>query len=148
MLFRSVKYKIAKEFESFKPLILGIKSFFKDSKVSIHKARNEIKILKFNDSQVVAKSFKKPNFFNRIVYSFFRDSKAKKSYMYARKIAHFTPCAIGYIEFFENKLLGESYFVSEKFEYDFTIREPLLEPNFDSRKQIFKEFALDRKSVV
>ena len=64
--------------------------------------------------QVVAKSFKKPNFFNRIVYSFFRDSKAKKSYMYAKKIGHFTPKPIGYIEFYENKLLSESFFVSEK----------------------------------
>ena len=99
----SIKYKIFKEFDSFGPLILGIKSFFKDSRESIHKARNEIKILNFNGMQVVAKSFKKPNIFNRIVYSFFRDSKAKKSYMYAKKIGHFTPKPIGYIEFYENK---------------------------------------------
>jgi len=90
----------------------------------------------------VVKSFKVPNILNQIVYSYFRDSKAKKSYEYSLKIKEFTPEPIAYIEFFSYGLLKNSYFISEHFNYDFTIREPLLDKNFRDREAIFKAFAL------
>ena len=40
-----------------------------------------------------------------------------------------------------DSLLLDSYFISEKFEYDFTIREPLLEDDFENREAVFKAFA-------
>ena len=61
--------------------------------------------------------------------------------MYQLKIKDFTPKPIGYIEFYKFGLLDESYFVSEKFDYDFTIREPLLDINFPNKNEIFKAFA-------
>ena len=45
------------------------------------------------------------------------------------------------IEFYKFGLLDESYFVSEKFDYDFTIREPLLDINFPNKNEILKIFA-------
>ena len=38
-------------------------------------------------------------------------------------------------------MLDESYFVSEKFDYTFTIREPLLDINFPNKNDILKAFA-------
>jgi serine/threonine protein kinase len=135
------KYQLHKEFSIFKDFLLNIKSYFNDNSQTIHKARNELKIINYQGLDTVVKSFKVPNLINRIAYSFFRDSKAKKSYEYSLKIGKFTPTPIAYIEFFKYSLLNESYFISEKFNYDFTIREPLLEENFPDRENIFKAFA-------
>lgn len=127
--------------EDYIKLLQEIRIYFKNSKNSIHKARNEIKIIDYKDKSLVVKAFKVPNLFNKIVYTFFRDTKAKKSYYNSLKIADFVPRAVGYIEFKKFGLLNDSYFVSEKFDYDFSIREVLLDEKFDNREAIFAEFS-------
>lgn len=110
---------------------------------SIHKARNELKIIELARVKTVVKSFKVPHLLNRIVYTFFRRSKAYKSYHNALRLQELgisTPQPIALIEFFESGLLADSYFISEFFDYDFTIRTPLLEPLAD-REAIFTAFA-------
>ena len=136
------KYKLNKNYpNSFQVFLLDIKEYFYHNKNTIHKARNELKVIKYDGVDTVVKSFRIPNRLNQIVYSFFRDSKAKKSYEYSLKIGDFTPEPIGYVEFYALKLLKESYFISKKFDYDFTIREPLLDADFIDRDNIFKAFA-------
>ncbi len=135
------KLKINFNFDHFNDFLLNIQSYFKDSDNSIHKARNELKIINYNGADLIVKSFKVPNLLRRIYYTFFRDTKAKKSYEYSLKIKDFTPVPIGYIEFYKNGLLNDSYFVSEKFDYDFTIREPLLQDDFLDKEAVFKAFA-------
>ncbi len=122
-------------------LLRNIQNYFNTSQDSIHKARNEIKIIDFEGESLVVKSFKIPNIINKIVYTFFRDSKAKKSYENSIKIESFVPKSIGYIEFKKFGLIHESYFVSENFKYDFTIREPLLQADFKDKEEVFKTFA-------
>ncbi|MGE3613465.1 MAG: hypothetical protein AB7G20_08335 [Sulfurimonas sp.] len=122
-------------------LLKNIQNYFNTSQDSIHKARNEIKIIDFEDESLVVKSFKIPNIINKIVYTFFRDSKAKKSYENSIKIESFVPKPIGYIEFKKFGLIHESYFVSKNFKYDFTIREPLLQADFKDKEEVFKAFA-------
>jgi len=138
MINFKINPKYAQEFTDF---LKNIKEHFSNNNNTIHKARNEIKVLKYAQEKVVVKAFKIPHFLNRIVYSFFRKSKARKSYEYSVKISEFTPKPIGYIEFYKNRLLHQSYFVSEHFDYDFTIREPLLEKDFPQREAIFRAFA-------
>ena len=134
-------YKINDKQEAFKSLLLDIKSYFSNNTNTIHKARNELKIINFNDTDTIVKSFKVPNILRRIFYTYFRDSKAKKSYDYSVNIGSFTPDPIGYIEFYEDDFLADSYFIAKKFDYDFTIREPLLDEDFKDREKVFKEFA-------
>lgn len=120
-----------------------IRSIFSGDNHTIHKARNELKIIEMEGVKTVVKSFKVPHLLNRIVYTFFRNSKAYKSYHNAlrlRSLGISTPEPIALIEFFESGLLAESYFISECFEYDFTIRTPLLEP-LEDREAIFTAFA-------
>ena len=120
-----------------------IQSIFSDDDHSIHKARNELKIIDIEGLKTVVKSFKVPHLLNRIVYTFFRKSKAYKSYhnaLYLKELGISTPPPIALIEFFSGGLLADSYFISELFEYDFTIRTPLLEPLVD-KKQILTAFA-------
>ena len=127
--------------ERYNELLENIREYFVDAGLSIHKARNEIKIISFAGQGLVVKSFKIPNIINKFVYTFFKDSKAKKSYKNSIEIIDFVPKPIGYIEFKKFGLLYDSYFVSENFEYDFTIREPLLDPQFDNKEKIFRAFA-------
>ena len=122
-------------------LLESIRKYFLDATQSMHKARNEIKVISFSEQNLVVKSFKIPHILNKIVYTFFRDSKAKKSYENSIEIIDFVPKPIGYIEFKKFGLLDDSYFISENFEYDFTIREPLLDTHFDNKEKIFREFA-------
>jgi serine/threonine protein kinase len=135
------KYKLNGKYNNFSEFLLNIKEYFNTNEQTIHKARNELKIINYENMDTVVKSFKVPNLLRRVYYTYFRDTKAKKSYEYSLKIKEFTPTPIGYIEFYENNLLNESYFVSEKFEYDFTIREPLVESTFENRDEVFKAFA-------
>lgn len=125
----------------YKNLILDIKKYFSDSDVSIHKARNEIKMSKYNNQEVIIKSFRIPNIINQIVYSFFRKSKALKSYENSLRISSFVPPAIAYVEYYSFGLFKNSYFVSENFKYDFTIREVLINDMFPDKLKILKQFS-------
>ncbi len=129
-------YKLEAIDENEENFLKNIRDYFKKSENSIHKARNELKII---DGKVI-KSFKKPSFLKSIIYTL-TPSKAKRSYLYSIRLKEFAPKPLGYIEFYERGLLGDSYFVSEEFKYDFTIREVLLDKNFSEKEEILKEFA-------
>jgi serine/threonine protein kinase len=137
-----MKYRINPIYEKkFKDFLFNIQKYFNQNKNSIHQARNELKIIAYDGIDTVVKSFKVPHLINRLVYTFFRDSKAKKSYEFSLRIGDFTPKPIAYIEFYKQGLLNQSYFISEEFKYDFTIREPLLDAHFKNREEIFRSFA-------
>lgn len=134
-------YALHPQSSQFKNFLFNIQSYFQKNLQTIHKARNELKIIAYEDTETIVKSFARPNLLRRVIYTYLRDSKAKKSYDNSLKIQKFTPKAIGYIEFYNNGLIDNSYFISEKFNYDFTIREPLLDLNFPSRNEILQSFA-------
>lgn len=135
---------VSKKYENFRYFLENIRDFFSKSSSTIHKARNELRVIRHDETDVVVKAFKVPNPLNRLIYSKFRASKARKSYenaMTLERLGITTPEAIGYVEFYNSIFFGESFFVSKKFDYDFTIREPLLDKNFPDRDNIFKAFA-------
>lgn len=139
----SIKYQLNKNYENIKDFLLNIKDYFKNNSNTIHKARNELKVIEYKGIETVVKAFKVPNILNQIVYAYFRDSKAKKSYQNAIKLKNLninTPKPIGYIEFYRNFLFKESFFISEKLDYLFTIREPLRNNNLKDREEIIKKF--------
>jgi len=66
------------------------------------------------------------------VYRFFRKSKARRSYEYAKKLVSLgigTPKPIAYYEFTTSLLFKKSYYVSEQLNCDYTYRD--LTTNFD-----------------
>ena len=131
------------QYATLEPRFRTIQAIFSQDDHTIHKARNELKIIELDGVKTVIKSFKVPHLFNRIVYTFFRRSKAYKSYHHALRLQELgisTPQPIALIEFFESGLLADSYFISLHFDYDFTIRTPLLEP-LEDRDAIFTAFA-------
>ncbi len=136
-----MNYTLNKQYSSFSTFLTEIQTHFQENSATIHKARNELKTISYKNTSTVVKSFKVPNIINKIAYTFFRSSKAKKSYEYSVKIGEFTPDPIGYIEFYKYGLLNESYFVSKEFKYDFTIREPLLDADFPHKEEVYRAFA-------
>jgi len=125
-----------------KDFVVNIKNYFNQkNSTTIFQQRNTLKEIQFEGKEYIVKSFKIPHLLNQIVYSFFRDSKAKKSYFNSIKIVDFVPEPIGYIEFKEFSLLKESYFITVPFNYDFTIREPLTTPSYPNKDKIYKAFA-------
>lgn len=135
------KKTLSPEWIEFESELLDIRQVFDSCDNSIHKARNEIKLLEYDEAVLVIKSFKVPGFLRSIIYSFFRQSKARRSYDYSLLLADFAPKPVGYIEFYQNRLLQDSYYVSENFRYDFTIREPLSQEDFEGREKVFAAFA-------
>ena len=138
-----MKYKINSDID-IKDFILNIKENFKADAKVLYAQRNIIKLFEIDGKQYVVKSFKTPNWFNRIIYSFFRKSKAARSYINSQKLQKLkinTPNPIAYIEFRPFFLLKESFYISEYFDFDYQIGDALHNTNFPSRDIIFEQFA-------
>ena len=81
----------------------------------IYDKRNTV--ARFFDGQqtFIVKRFKQPNFIQRVVYSFFRRSKAQRAYLYAEAFQSRgidTPQRVAYIEQTKGGLFSIGYFVS------------------------------------
>jgi serine/threonine protein kinase len=125
----------------YKDFVLNIEKYFSEKNKILQDKRNKIIQIDYNNKKYVIKSFKIPHIINKIAYTFFRDSKAKKSFNNSLTISNFTPKPIGYIEFKKFGLINKSFYICEEFDYDFTIRELLFDDNFNNKKDILKEFA-------
>lgn len=81
----------------------------------IYDKRNKVKRFIHKGENLIVKKFKRPNLIQRIVYTFFKKSKAERAFLYAkifRQRGFNTPHEIAYIEIKENGLFTNSYFVS------------------------------------
>jgi hypothetical protein len=83
---------------------------------TLYKARNELKVFTPVEGwKVTVKSFKTPHPVNRIAYTFFRPSKALRSYRYAFDIqarGFHTPEPVACVLTFRGGLLHRSFYVS------------------------------------
>lgn len=105
--------------------------------------RNVIKILDINGIRYNIKAFKVPNLVNKIVYRFFRKSKAERSYLYAERLLAdgvLTPKPEAFIEYTSLISFGKSYYISKQLEYDFTIRKLVDDPSTDDYENILRKF--------
>ena len=127
-----------------KDFVLNIKLYFNQKENhTIYDKRNVIKIVEFEGKKYVVKSFKTPHLLNQIVYRFFRDSKAKRSFvnsMQLRSMDIHTPEPVGYIEFPTRFRFKDSFYISEFFDFDFEIRAVFADKNFEDRENILKKF--------
>ena len=127
---------------SYNDLLEQMREYFNQATQNIWDRRNKIKIVTYNNKELVVKSFKVPHFINKLAYTFIRPSKAERSYTNSLMIKEFVPMPIGYVEYKKFGLLYDSYFVSEHYKYDFTIRELLTQKEFINKDTIFKQFAI------
>ena len=93
---------INEKFKNYKNFIdKCVKNFQSKEYKIIKNERNTLKIVKIRGKKLVVKSFKTPNFIKRIIYTFFRKSKARRSYEYAKILSTQnikTPQPVAYYE--------------------------------------------------
>jgi tRNA A-37 threonylcarbamoyl transferase component Bud32 len=111
----------------------------------LYDERNVIKSFKVKEAdakELVVKRYKRPGLLQRVIYSFFRSSKAERAFRNAcelRKRGIDTPHEIAFIEQKKGGLLEYGFYVSES-NYNPPIREQLVEPeNFN--RDMARDFA-------
>ena len=121
-----MKIFIDNKFETLKNFILNIPERFDIDGYTIHKIRNEVKVFRVDDLDVNVKKYAIPHLFNRVVYTFFRKSKAERAYCNALKIATLgidTPLPVGYVLIKKHGLFYDSYFISLQSSYNRNLTE-------------------------
>lgn len=91
--------------------------------------------------QLAVKSFKVPNKLRRFVYTYFRQSKAMRSYLHSLQIGSFAVEPIAVYEVYKEGLIEKTYFVSTYFDFDFEMQAVINDPDFPDREAILEKFS-------
>ena len=136
--FFSAKYKSKQD------AVNKILEAFDDSGRLIGKGkRNVVKAFEFDGEQYNVKSFKIPHLINKIVYRFFRMSKAKRSFLYAERLLSLgilSPYPVAYIEEKTSFFFLKSYYISKQQQYDLTFRDLIENSKYVGNTDILKAF--------
>jgi hypothetical protein len=118
--------------------------FFSEGDLMVQGSRNTIKSNTLGDEKVTIKYFKTPGLFKSVIYSFFKSTKARRSFEYALYLRDHniqTPFPIAFIEERNSfGLVGQSFYICHHIEYDFTIRELIHDSLFPDRNTILQQF--------
>jgi hypothetical protein len=118
-------------------------NFDNSGKLFIAGNRNVIKLFEYEGAIINVKAFKVPNWINKIIYSYFRNSKARRSFNYATTLLERgigTPKPIAYYEQKSFLGLGKSYYISQHLEFDLMFRDLVENSNYPNRDIIIKQF--------
>ena len=136
--------KFSKKYQDKKEEILHFIQFFNEEGTSLNDGkRNLLKIFEFEGQKINIKSFKIPNAVNKIVYRFFRKSKAERSFEYASYLISNnigTPAPIAFAENKSGFAFKDSYYVSEHLDCDLTFRELVTNPDYPNHEEILRAF--------
>ena len=139
-----MKIQIHPSYLSYKNKILSsISNFENGGKLIYGGTRNSIKTFDIGGLILNIKAFQKPSFVKKIIYTYFRASKAKRSYDYALQLINKdigTPKPIAYLEQKDIFGLTKSYYVCEHLEFDLMFRELVTHPNWPEHEKILREF--------
>lgn len=100
----------------------------------LHEGRNTIRIYK----QSVIKHFGTPSLWQRLWYSWFGKSKARRSYENASLLGSLTPTPIAYREIYEFGILRANAYVCQLSECDGTFNDLIGHPDYPQRAEILK----------
>ena len=141
-IYSSEKFHFANEIFPQGFILKDFEQDFIQSKNILKDDRNVIKILNLGEVELIVKSFKTPNSLQAVIYKFFRRSKAKRSFensvlLKSRGVK--VPEPIGYIEVYDRFRLRQSYFISSKLDFDFSLNA-LTEKKIEGYKDILSKF--------
>lgn len=139
----SRKIVIHPDYEHLRPFVEQLPIDFPTHGKVLQDRRNTIKTFEVNGTIINVKRFRIPIFINRIVYSFFRGSKASKAYYNSLEVikrGFDTPHSIAYIEEYACGLLAYSYYISLQSPLSKEIRIFYSGP-LEGNESFFKAFA-------
>ncbi len=144
-----MKIVITPTYEYLRNFIETLPQCFGNEGECIYQGRNEIRVFQVGEEQFVVKSFKIPNVINKIVYAYFRDSKAKRSYNNGLVLTENnigTPDPVAYVETYKCGFFDQSYYVSQFKHYPGIMRE-LRTGSFEEEKDLIRDFAYFTASI-
>ena len=103
------------QYERLRPFLEQLPQCFDREGVTIHDERNVIKQFCVDGIDVVVKRYRRPNIVQRVSYTFFRSSKAHRSFYNAGRLLAYgfsTPVNMAYVETYRGGLLDYCYYVS------------------------------------
>lgn len=112
--------KINPAYEYLRGFVEQLPATFEQQGTVIYTGRNLIKVMDAGGMLVNVKRYAVPFFLNRVIYSFFRQPKGLRAFLYPQRLLERgfeTPEAIAYIEERSGGLLRHSYFVSVQSPY-------------------------------
>ena len=121
------------DYQSYKDFLQAIPNHQYEVEKVYCKRRNTVEKVRWNNVDFVVKRYRVPVLINRLVYTFFRKSKAQRSYENAQKLLRIgisTATPVGYIIQKKNGLLHTVWFISlclpayTLYEYHLTVQEP------------------------
>lgn len=111
-----MKIIVNPRYESCRSFVEQLPDVFDRQGQMLHCGRNRVKRFRLADgTECVAKRYKRPHWLQRLVYRWFRPSKAERAYRFALRLANIgiaTPAPLAYLEEKGVWLFGDSYFVS------------------------------------
>lgn len=111
------KYDIQEPYSHLKEDILKLPDTFASTGQVVYNGRNQVRYIQFSDGKKYAvKRFKKPLIYQRADYTFIRQSKAKRAYLYGIRFLQLgisTPMPVAYTEVYQKGLFSTGYFISE-----------------------------------
>ena len=103
-------------YQSLERFVYSIPSVFDKQGTLIYDERNQVRVFMVGEMKLVVKRFKRPLLHQRIDYTLFRPSKAKRAYLYGMKLVELgisTPTPIAYIETYHLGMFTQGYLVTE-----------------------------------
>ena len=134
---------ISPKYKYLQPFIESIPRIFGSTGDIVQDRRNTIKAIEVDGLKFNIKRYRRPIFFNRVVYTFFRATKAARAYKNAGILTGKgikTPLPIAYIEDFPGGLLDFSYFVSTQLYNVREVRE-YCHSKVEGNEGLFRAFA-------
>lgn len=104
------------KYSDFTAFIHTLPDIFEAEGTIVYDGRNKVKTFIVNGQTIVVKRFRKPNFFQRIDYSFIRTSKARRAYTFGLlflSLGIATPEPMACIEQYSGKLFSQGFLVTE-----------------------------------
>jgi len=130
-----MKIVVHPDFSELADFIAELPQRFENEGEVIYTGRNILKRYQIKGYEIIVKRFRKPNIFNKYIYSNFRKSKARRSYEYAFKLLDAgigTPQPIAYREDKKGIQFRYSYYIAI-FETEYThIRNQMLGNGIDA----------------
>lgn len=140
-----MKMQINSDYQVLEAFLRILPSVFENEGDILYKSRNELKLFVQEGYLLNVKRYRRPIFANRIVYTFFRKSKARRAYENAlvlKSKGFETPPPVAFLELAEHGLLKDSYFVSIQCPYKRLFREFADGSSIVGREAIVREFGV------
>lgn len=140
---RPEKAVINPRYKALSSFVYALPSLFEQEGISIYKGRNELKEYEVAGYRMVVKSYRQPHFLNRIVYTWFRASKAERAYRYAEMFRQHgigSPEPVAFYTLGKNFLFDKGYFVCLKSTCPYTYRDLASRP-FTRETEILQAIA-------